>query len=39
MGNIGNAIDIENSIRLELSQKNGDGKHLLRMPDESHSTH
>ena len=39
MGNMGNAIEIENSIRLELSEKNDGKGPLQRMADETHGTH
>lgn len=39
MGNMGNAIEIENSIRLELSEKNDGEGPLQRIADETHGTH
>lgn len=39
MGNIGNAVDIENTIRHELYIKNNRQSPLQRMPDPRHGTH
>lgn len=39
MGKPGNAIEIENSIWLEVYEKSEEEQPLQRMPDKTHETH